>query len=41
MLIVRQDGMLLVGDRPSATEDEHFQIGHTGVRILGSGDDAT
>jgi zinc/manganese transport system ATP-binding protein len=33
MLIVRQDGMLLVGDRPSATEDEHFQAGHTGVRV--------
>ena len=36
MLIVRQDGMLLVGDRPSATEDEHFQKGHKGIRLLGS-----
>jgi ABC-type Mn2+/Zn2+ transport system ATPase subunit len=34
MLIVRQDGMLLVGDRPSAIEDEHFRAGHTGVRLL-------
>ena len=33
MLIVRQDGMLLVGDRPSAIEDEHFRIGHAAVRI--------
>jgi ABC-type Mn2+/Zn2+ transport system ATPase subunit len=39
MLIVRQDGMLLVGDRPSAIEDEHFQAGHTGVRLLGSPDE--
>jgi ABC-type Mn2+/Zn2+ transport system ATPase subunit len=34
MLIVRQDGMLLVGDRPSAIEDEHFRAGHAGVRLL-------
>ena len=34
MLIVRQDGMLLVGDRPSAIEDEHFRSGHHGVRVL-------
>jgi ABC-type Mn2+/Zn2+ transport system ATPase subunit len=34
MLIVRQDGMLLVGDRPSAIEDEHFRAGHTGVRLI-------
>jgi ABC-type Mn2+/Zn2+ transport system ATPase subunit len=38
MLIVRQDGMLLVGDRPSAIEDEHFQVGHAGVRIPPPGD---
>jgi ABC-type Mn2+/Zn2+ transport system ATPase subunit len=36
MLIVHQDGMLLVGDRPSAIEDEHFRSGHTGVRLLGT-----
>jgi zinc/manganese transport system ATP-binding protein len=35
MLIVRQDGMLLVGDKPSAIEDEHFRAGHTGVRLHG------
>jgi ABC-type Mn2+/Zn2+ transport system ATPase subunit len=34
MLIVRQEGMLLVGDRPSAVEDEHFRAGHEGVRLL-------
>lgn len=33
MLIVRQDGMLLVGDRPSAIEDEHFRAGHAVVRV--------
>jgi ABC-type cobalamin/Fe3+-siderophores transport system ATPase subunit len=37
MLIVRQDGMLLVGDRPSAIEDEHFQTGHAAVRLPGPG----
>ncbi|HEY7875111.1 MAG TPA: metal ABC transporter ATP-binding protein [Actinomycetota bacterium] len=36
MLIVRQDGLLLVGDRPSAIEDEHFRAGHHGVTILGA-----
>lgn len=35
MLIVRQDGLLLVGDRPSAIEDEHFKAGHHGVTLLG------
>jgi zinc/manganese transport system ATP-binding protein len=34
MLIVRQDGVVLVGDRPSAIEDEHFKAGHHGVRLL-------
>lgn len=34
MLIVRQDGMLLVGDRPSAIEDDHFRAGHAGVKLL-------
>jgi zinc/manganese transport system ATP-binding protein len=34
MLIVRRDGMLLVGDKPSAIEDEHFRAGHTGVRLV-------
>jgi zinc/manganese transport system ATP-binding protein len=33
MLIVRQDGMLLFGDRPSAIEDEHFREGHKGVVV--------
>lgn len=33
MLIVRQDGMLLFGDRPSAIEDEHFREGHRGVVV--------
>jgi zinc/manganese transport system ATP-binding protein len=37
MLIVRQDGLLLVGDRPSAIEDEHFRSGHHGVTLLDPG----